>query len=139
VDAQPVQFSSEKSTILLVEDNKMLRCMVNDLLTDCGFEVIEAEGPVQALRMVEGRCIDMLVTDVVMPEMSGPEMYERLLKRYPGLIVLFMSGYTNTVVLNDGMIGSAENFIQKPFGIDSFLLKVHGLLNASSCSLPPAG
>jgi PAS domain S-box-containing protein len=140
LEVQPVRFGPEKSTILLVEDNKMLRGMVRDLLTDYGFEVIEAEGPVQALRMVEGRALNMLVTDVVMPEMSGPEMYERLRESYPDLIVLFMSGYTNSVVLSDGLLGSGENFIQKPFSIDSFLLKVQGLLNLSSGSapLPPA-
>ena len=137
VEVQQAQFSADNYTILLVEDNKMLRCMVRDLLTNYGFEVIEAESPEQALKMVEGRPINLLVTDVVMPEMSGPELHSLLVERYPGLIVLFMSGYTSTVIVNHGVLGSGVNFIQKPFSIDSFLLKVEGLLNVSSDSAAP--
>ena len=136
VDLPQAQFSAEKYTILLVEDNKMLRCMVRDLLINYGFDVIEADGPEQALSMVQGRGIDLLVTDVVMPDMSGPELHERLLQLYPGLTVLFMSGYTSTVIVNHG-VGSGVNFIQKPFSIDSFLLKVEGLLNTDSGSAAP--
>ena len=137
VEVQQVQFRAGNYTILLVEDNEMLRCMVRDLLGNYGFEVIEAEDPDQALGMVQGRAIDLLVTDVVMPGLSGPELHERLLKTYPGLIVLFMSGYTNTVIVNHGVPGSGVNFIQKPFSVDSFLLKVEGLLNTSIASAPP--
>jgi len=139
VAVQQVQFSADNCTILLVEDNKMLRCMVRDLLTNYGFEVIEAEGAEQAMNLAEGRSIDLLVTDVVMPDLSGPELHERLLLQYPGLIVLFMSGYTDTVIVNHGVPGSGVNFIQKPFSVDSFLLKVEGLLNTTyGSAAPPA-
>ena len=138
VEVRPAQFDAEHFTILLVEDNEMLRCMVRDLLTNYGFGVIEAESPEQALQMVAGRDIDLLVTDVVMPGLSGPELHERLQKQYPGLIVLFMSGYTNTVIVNLGVPGYGVNFIQKPFSVDGFLLKVEGLLNATSGSAPPS-
>ena len=89
--------------------------------------------------MIEGRKIDLLITDVVMPGMSGPELHERLLTKYPGLIVLFMSGYTNTVIVKHGVPGSGVNFIQKPFSIDNFLLKVEGLLTTTFVPQAPPG
>jgi len=136
VSVQQVQFNAENRTILLVEDNEMLRCMVRDLLVNCGFDVVEAEDPGQALRLAEGRSIDLLITDVVMPGLTGPELHERLIKKYPGLIVLFMSGYTNTVIVKHGVPGSGVNFIQKPFSIDNFLLKVEELL-MTTCTVGP--
>jgi len=134
---QQVQFSADNRTILLVEDNEMLRCMVRDLLINYGFDVVEAEDPGQALRLAEGRSIDLLITDVVMPGLTGPELHERLLKKFPGLIVLFMSGYTNTVIVKHGVPGSGVNFIQKPFSVDNFLLKVEKLLTTTVAPAPP--
>ena len=139
VSVRQVKFSADSYTILLVEDNEMLRGMVRDLLINYGFEVIEAGDPAQALGMIEGRKIDLLITDVVMPGMSGPELHERLLTKYPGLIVLFMSGYTNTVIVKHGVPGSGVNFIQKPFSIDNFLLKVEGLLTTTFVPQAPPG
>ena len=138
VSVQQVQFSADSRTILLVEDNEMLRGMVRDLLLNCGIRVIEAGHPREALRMVEGHSIDLLITDVVMPGLSGPELHEQLRKKYPGLIVLFMSGYTSTVIVKHGVPGSGVNFIQKPFSVDNFLLKVEGLLATPLAPQPPA-
>lgn len=138
-DDPQIQFNAGRYTILLVEDNQMLRRMVRDLLTNYGFEVIDAESPDEALQLANGHHLDLLVTDVVMPGLSGPELHERLKTSYPGLTVLFMSGYTSSLIGNHGVLGSGTNFIQKPFSVDGFLTKVEGLLNApAGAEGPPA-
>jgi len=114
--------------ILLVEDNEMVRDMVRDLLTSYGCRVIEARGPKHALEMVNGLHLDLLVTDVVMPDMSGPELYNRLSEFYPALKVLYMSGYTQNVIVHNGALSEGVNFIQKPFAVHDFIRKVEEII-----------
>jgi two-component system cell cycle sensor histidine kinase/response regulator CckA len=116
-------------SILLVEDNEIVRTMVYEQLTGRGFKVIVAEGPTQALNMVVGQQVDLLVTDVVMPEMNGLELHNLLMQTYPGLKVLFMSGYTDTTIDNLGICADRLNFLQKPFAETELVLKVEALLN----------
>jgi PAS domain S-box-containing protein len=135
VDAQTetsrqVTFPKGKGTILLVEDNAMARAMVHELLGMHGFEVIVAEGPKQALQMIEDQQMELLVTDVVMPDMTGPELYELLLKSHPDLKVLFMSGYTSNVIVHHGILDEGINFIQKPFAVNEFAERVKAVLTA---------
>ncbi len=123
-----VTFSREHGTILLVEDNAMAREMVHELLKMHGFDVIVAEGPKQALQMVDEQQLALLVTDVVMPDMTGPELHKQLLKSQPDLKVLFMSGYTSNVIVHHGILDEGINFIQKPFAIDDFAERVKAVL-----------
>ena len=125
---EPVSLTGEQRTILLVEDNEMVRTMVDELLTQRGFEVLVAEDPHQALQRSEGRSLDLLITDVVMPYMSGLELHEKLLESYPGLKVLYMSGYTSNVIVHDGLLDEGINLIQKPFAITEFAKKVETIL-----------
>ena len=127
---EQVTLDGRQRTILVVEDNKMVRSLVGELLTRQGFEVLVAEGPKQALRLCEGRHLDLLVTDVVMPEMTGPELHSRLLKDYPDLKALYMSGYTNNVIVHQGVLDEDINFIQKPFSTSQFAKKVDFLLRS---------
>jgi signal transduction histidine kinase/ActR/RegA family two-component response regulator len=114
--------------ILLVEDNKMVKDMVRDVLNNCGCTVIEAGGPRQALEMVNGKHLDLLVTDVVMPDMNGPELYRRLREFFPALKVLYMSGYTQNVIAHNGVLGQEVNFIQKPFAVHDFVRKIEEIV-----------
>jgi len=114
---------SVDAVILLVEDNLMVREMAVDLLGSNGFKVLAAASPSLAME-IERSCgvtIDLLVTDVVMPEMNGMELYERLLSRRPGLPVLYLSGYTSDVVIHDGTLEEGAAFIKKPFTAEQFL------------------
>ena len=115
--------------ILLVEDDEMVRHMVKDLLHNYGCTVIEAGGPKQALEKVNGQHLDLLVTDVVMPDMDGPELYRRLSAFYPELKVLYMSGYTQNVIVHNGALSEGINFIQKPFAVHDFVRKVEAIIN----------
>ena len=127
---QPFIIKRGLYTILLVEDNDMVRNMVFEFLSDLGFDVIVAEGPKQALVKADGRIIDLLMTDVVMPDMTGPELHKRLARKIPGLQALFMSGYTNNVISHHGVINDGCNFISKPFSVSELSQKLQSVFNS---------
>ncbi|MDD2733354.1 MAG: PAS domain S-box protein [Desulfuromonadaceae bacterium] len=121
-------------TILVVEDNPLVLTMVHDILEGVGHHVITAGEPSQALDIIRscGESIDLLVSDVVMPEMNGTELYERAIEQMPGLKVLFMSGYAGVVTTYNGNLGEEANFISKPFTVEAFLRKVSLLIADNS-------
>jgi len=118
-------------TILLVEDEPDVRKMVCKLLSLNRYRVIEAAGPAEALKIIEqrGRQIDLLLTDVVMPEMNGLQLQEQILRRCPGIKTLFMSGYTNGVIDEGGILPDGVNFLHKPFAPESLMHKVRQVLD----------
>jgi signal transduction histidine kinase/CheY-like chemotaxis protein len=125
----PVRRNSGADTILLVEDNEMLRDMGRNLLESCGYCVLIADSPAQALELSSGtRQIDLLVSDVVMPEMNGQELYERLAEQRPGLPALFISGYTRDVVIPYGTSKAGPDFLQKPFTAELFIERIESAL-----------
>ncbi len=118
------------ATILLVEDNEMVREMVGELLTGLGYRVYLEDDPMKALERAQqiGR-IDLLITDVVMPGMNGRQLFERLSAELADIgKVLYMSGYTNDVFIKDGRLQEGISFIQKPFTVDAFMEKITALL-----------
>jgi len=127
---EQVTLIGDRRTILLVEDNAMVRSLVDELLTRQGFEVLVAEDPKKALEMSEGRLLDLLVTDVIMPYMTGPELYGRLQDRYPGLKVLYMSGYTRSGIAQQSALEEGIHYLQKPFATNEFVSIVELLLKS---------
>ncbi|BCG45300.1 Multi-sensor hybrid histidine kinase [Citrifermentans bremense] len=111
------------ATILVVDDNESIREMALELLQSSGHHVLIAETPALALKLVEERDLplDLLVTDVVMPEMSGPELYERLALLQPGLPVLYISGYTFDVKVHNPRQHKQVSFLPKPFTSEQFI------------------
>jgi CheY-like chemotaxis protein len=104
-------------TVLVVEDQDSVRRLTSHALHTCGCRVLEAASGEEALRLaeaVQGSC-QLVVTDVVMPGMSGKALADRLLARWPTIKVLFMSGYPNEVILNHGLLSGEVNYLQKPF------------------------
>ena len=119
-------------TILLVEDNEMVRIMTTDLLKGLGYRVHVAEHPENALELVRQipEKIDLLITDVVMPGMNGQQFFERINTERPDINrVLYMSGYTNNVIVSDGQLEEGIHFLQKPFTVDGLMAKVRDLLH----------
>ncbi len=103
-------------TILLAEDDHALRTMCVGILADLGYTILEASNGKEAIESASrfhGN-IDLLLTDVVMPEMSGPEAAAVLSKQYPNLKILFMSGYTENTIIEHGVLAEEINFIHKP-------------------------
>ncbi|MBJ6724222.1 ATP-binding protein [Geomesophilobacter sediminis] len=112
-----------QGTVLVVEDNEMIREMAVELLASAGYQVLVAEQPLQAIELVHEtqERIDLLVTDVVMPQMNGPELYATLVQIRPELPVLYMSGYAEDVAAGDQMKWSSGDLLRKPFTSDTFL------------------
>ena len=107
-------------TVLIVEDDEAVRRSTAAMLDALGFAVLVARGWREALALAgpEGESIDLLLTDVVMPEVSGKELGERMRALRPGLPVLYMSGYTANVIAHHGIVEEGVHFIQKPFTMD---------------------
>jgi two-component system, cell cycle sensor histidine kinase and response regulator CckA len=117
-------------TILLVEDDPSLRKLVQRILVKLGYEVIVAESGEAAITRAgehQGR-IDLLVTDVFMPDMAGPKLASQLQPSRPALRVLYVSG-TNEGLARNGMLREDEDFLQKPFTTDEFSKKLREILD----------
>jgi PAS domain S-box-containing protein len=123
-------FGSER--ILVVEDDGSIRKLVLRTLEKHGYKVLTAASGREALRICEEYKdpIDLMVTDVVMPEMNGRELAEQLKAYYPALNVLFMSGYTANVIAHRGILDEGVHFIQKPFSNRELALKVRETLES---------
>jgi len=136
VDAENESPESESSvvtgteTILLVEDERSILEMTQRMLQKHGYNVLAAATPGEALVLAEehGRGIHLLLSDVIMPDMSGLDLSTRLQESLPELKQLFMSGYTANVIAPDGVLGEGLNFIQKPFAMNDLLVKVRETL-----------
>ncbi len=136
VRAQPDERAQKKShgheTVLLVEDEEQVRRLARTILKRGGYRVLEAADAGDALTLsgLTEEPIDLLLTDVVMPHVSGRELAERLTAARPGLRVLYMSGYTDDAVVRHGVLHAEAAFVQKPFTPHSLLAKVRELLDA---------
>jgi two-component system cell cycle sensor histidine kinase/response regulator CckA len=119
-------------SLLLVEDEASVRSSARRLLERHGYTVIEARHGAEALRMVEAgdRRIDLVITDLVMPEMGGRELVERLHARHPGLKVLFMSGYSERLVASGGIMPPGTGFVEKPFTVEQLMRRTREVLDA---------
>ncbi len=117
-------------TILLVEDEEAVRKLARRCLEENGYTVIVASNGEEALRLIQQSQpqIDLMVTDVIMPGMSGKELYEQLSRLMPGLRVLYVSGYTDNAIVHYGVLEPGTNFLQKPFKPDALIKKIRQTL-----------
>ena len=140
LESETTQVSSEVTagtpptgteTILLVEDDEPILNLSKIILEKLGYTVLAARAPGQAIDLVTGHPgdIHLLITDVVMPEMSGRELAEQLRAIRPNLKCLYMSGYTADLIAHRGILDEGVNFIQKPFGNDDFAERVRQVLD----------
>jgi PAS domain S-box-containing protein len=120
------QVASGSGMILLVEDDDMVRKITTDMLETLGYTVLSTGNPLEALALCKKRDtpIDLVITDVVMPEMSGREIRDSIKVMLPDMKILFMSGYTANVIVHHGVLEHGVHFIQKPFSMNDLGLKV---------------
>ena len=118
-------------TILLVEDEDVVRGLTRNILMQAGYNVLDARSGDEAIRLCATHAgpIDLLLTDVVMPEVSGKEVADRLLELRPTTRVLFMSGYTDEAIVQHGVLDANVKFLQKPFTWIGLTRKIREVLN----------
>jgi PAS domain S-box-containing protein len=126
----PTAMERGDETILVVEDQPALLELARQMLERLGYTVLTAGAPDEALRAARDyeHKIDLLITDVVMPEMNGRALAEHLQSIYPGLKALYMSGYTANVIAHHGVLDEGVNFIQKPFSLHDLARQVREAL-----------
>jgi CheY-like chemotaxis protein len=122
---------AEGETILLVEDDETMSELLSEVLAAEGYNVVSVAGPSAALSSAESldAAVDLVITDVVMPQMSGFLLAKELRSRHPGVQVLYMSGYTDQVLADRGELKDEDPFIRKPFSNDALLRKVREVLD----------
>ncbi len=118
-------------TVLVVEDEPTILAMNTLMLEKLGYRVLAAGRPSEALRLAEEHAnqIHLVLSDVIMPEMNGRELAERLQFLYPNIKILFMSGYTAEVIAHRGVLDEGVRFIHKPFSIGDLAVNVRGMLD----------
>jgi two-component system, cell cycle sensor histidine kinase and response regulator CckA len=121
--------------ILLAEDEEGVRSLASRILRENGYHVLEAVEGLQALRIAQDYAgkIDLVLTDVVMPGISGSTLVVRLRAKQPDIRALYISGYTDNAIVHHGILDANIAFLQKPFTVDGLLRKVREVLN------PPSG
>jgi CheY-like chemotaxis protein len=140
------ELSRGSETILLVEDEKAVRSLAREILECRGYHVLETDGAIKALEISEGHKehIHLLLTDVVMPQMSGSELAEHLAPLHPETKVLYMSGYADNAVVQHRLLGPGTALLQKPFTAQALARKLREVLDsdgdheAGFTTCPPA-
>jgi CheY-like chemotaxis protein len=138
--AQPsaprVERVSRKATILAVEDEEVVRMVMCSVLEQVGYEVLCAGTPEEALDLASGHVgrIDLLLTDVVMPQMSGPALADEILQLFPEIKILYVSGYSERDMREQGIGPDSLEVLAKPFAQQELLQKVKGVLEEAPAS-----
>jgi len=137
VEARPQTLPRGSETILLVEDEEIVRAVARQVLEQAGYTVLEAANGKEALLTLAGHTgpVDLVVSDVVMPHMSGRELIDQLKTEWPNIRALLMSGYTDDAVVRHGILSAETAFIQKPFSASDLASKVRETLNSPKTSV----
>ncbi len=124
--------SRGSETVLLVEDEPSLQNLGAKVLERLGYRVLATSNPLHAIELAENHSgeIDLLLTDVIMPEMNGRDLADTLKAQFPNLKILFMSGYPDNVIDHHGILDKGVNFLEKPFMPESLTMKVRGILDS---------
>ncbi|MEJ2056020.1 MAG: response regulator [Calditrichaceae bacterium] len=125
------KYEGNGETVLLVEDDPMILQMSKHFIESLGYNSILANSPEEAMRISKQYPdkIDILISDVIMPDMNGRELAENIQTERPEIKCLFMSGYTANVIAHRGIIDEGVDFIQKPFSLNSFGKKIREVLD----------
>jgi two-component system, cell cycle sensor histidine kinase and response regulator CckA len=137
----PVQLRGDNQVVLLVEDEESVRRLGKAILERAGYQVYEARDGKEALEMITStnQKIDLLITDVIMPKMSGRQLVEEAQQLIPQVKVLFISGYTDQIFAHTDDLAPGMAFVQKPFSTEEILKKIRLVLNSAPSELEKNG
>jgi signal transduction histidine kinase/ActR/RegA family two-component response regulator len=128
-----MQVAGGKETILVVEDEREVRATSVAALQELGYKTLEAANGREALSVIETTSgVDLLFTDIVMPEMSGRQLADAVLRIRPSIKVLYTTGYTRNAIVHNGVVDNNVSFLAKPFSIDALARKVRDVLDGKS-------
>src|SRR5208282_213216 len=138
-ERRPAGIQRGTETILLVEDNEQVRELTSEVLADSGYKVLPAADPEEGLALCRAHQpeIQLLVTDVILPGMNGPQLAQQVKLISPRTRVLYVSGYTSNAIVHYGVLDAGLWFLAKPFSLSDLVAKVREVLDAES-SAPQA-
>ena len=141
VQGEPEQTRGGRERLLLVEDDEVVRDFAAEALRRQGYDVVEAAGPLEALSIAEeiGERLAGLVTDVIMPDMTGRELADALTALYPQLAVLYVSGYAASTIEEENLLGPGTSFLSKPFSVRALADKVREVLDGRTETISEHG
>ncbi|HZB27574.1 MAG TPA: response regulator, partial [Gemmatimonadales bacterium] len=130
--ASPAGSPRGSEKILLVEDEDAVRGVASRVLRNQGYTVIQARNGEEALKQLEelGGAVDLILTDVIMPDLGGPALAEQLRSRWPNVKLIYMSGYAQDDKLQPELQELEGSFLQKPFSTENLVLKVREVLDS---------
>lgn len=128
----PESIPSGKEEILIVEDNKEVRSFIKNVLKELGYTLYEAEDGIKALEILKERKgkVDLIITDLIMPNMRGDRLAEEVRRLYPGIKILFMSGYAENIITEKGIVKEGIKFLEKPLTARQLSLRVRESLSS---------
>jgi CheY-like chemotaxis protein len=123
-------------TILVVEDERSLRDLICEDLEELGYTVHAAASPAEALGLAatHGHRLDLVLTDVILPQMNGRELVARLSSDHPTIAAVYVSGYTADVIARHGVLEPGVHFVQKPFGANELAVRIRDALDPATSS-----
>ncbi len=134
----PLPLADAQEVVLVVEDEAAVRQFSVEALGELGYRVLEADGAAAALKLIDAHPeIDLLFTDVVMPDVNGRKLAEEALRRRPGLKVLFTTGYTRNAVVHNGVLDAGVHLLGKPYTLEDLALRVREALDAPDAGIQP--
>lgn len=133
VDATPAAQLTGTEWVLLVEDEESVRSLVRTILESRGSHVIDAPDAEEAMRVLPAdlESVDLLLTDVVMPGPSGPELFARMVRERPALKVLCLSGYSDDMIVERGLFAPGSPYLQEPFTARGLIRDIRNVIDAT--------
>jgi PAS domain S-box-containing protein len=131
--ADSTQLSAGNESILLVEDDPAVRKLAMIVLSNCGYKIQESNNAFEALALIKRNpCFDLIISDVIMPQMSGKELCDQIKDHFPHMRVLLMSGYTDDALAHHGVLDEGVLFLEKPFSPAKLTRKVREILDSKN-------
>ena len=128
--AQPLPQGSVNDTILVVEDDENVRTMTAESLHELGYTVLQAASGMEALLLLEeNAAVDLIFTDIVMPQMSGRQLADVVQEKWPAIRILYTTGYTRNAIVHNGVLDHGVSLLAKPFSLEQLAHKIRELLN----------